>query len=231
MKFLFSLILAFLFVTSINAQFRNLRLGVSGEPLSLSFMNSDTPEISTERSGLASSIFFKAEYYFSPFASLASGVGFTVNQGGTLLYNEGIDVWADSDLVPAELHNQNEPTLYTSKIRYLEFPVALKLRTDELGKYRIFFEIPRMTIGVTTNASGNLKNDSLTEKDQNIYPSMSWMNLSYGVMAGVEYSISQNISGIIGFNWKQGFVDITDDVGVDSKITSGTFGLHAGILF
>jgi opacity protein-like surface antigen len=50
-------------------------------------------------------------------------------------------------------------------------------------------------------------------------------------MAGIEYSLTENISGILGINWKQGFVDVTEDNGVDSKITTGTFGLHAGVLF
>lgn len=225
-----SLFVLFIF-SSADAQFRNLRLGISAEPLSISYMNSDTPLIESKRSTISSSIFFKTEYYVSPFVSFASGVGFTVNQGGTLLYTEGGDVWADSELVPMDLHNLSEATEYTTRARYLEIPVALKLRTDELGRYRIFFEIPRMTIGVTTHASGNVKNDNISAKGQNIYPSMSWANLSYGTMAGVEYSISRNISGFLALNWKQGFVDITDDTGVDSKITSGTFGVHAGILF
>lgn len=231
MRYLFFLILAVFTTASLDAQIRNMRLGISAEPLSISFMDSDTPLIESSRGGFSSSVFFKTEYYFSPFVALSTGVGFTVNQGGTLLYKEGGDVWADSELVPNDLHSLTAPTLYTSRIRYLEVPVALKLRTDEFGKYRVFFEIPRITVGVTTSATGAIKTDDVTATDQNIYRSMSWMNLSYGVMGGVEYSLSQNISAIIGLNWKQGFVDITDDSGVDSKITSGTFGLHLGILF
>ena len=194
-------------------------------------MNSDTPLITQRNVNLSSSVFFKTEYYFSPFVSFASGVGFTVNQGGTLLYEEGGDVWAESELIPSDLHNIREPTRFRSSIRYLEFPFALKLRTDESGKYRVFFEIPRMTLGVATNARGTITNDNIRVTNQNILPSIAWLNLSYGVMAGCEYSITENISAFAGFHWKQGLFDITEDVGVDSKITTGTLGIHGGILF
>lgn len=223
--------LLLIFSSSLNGQIRNLRLGVGLEPVSLSYMNSDTPLITLLRSNVSSSIAFKTEYYFSPFVSFSSGVGFTVNQGATLVYENGGDVWAESELIPSDLHNIEEATRFKTSIRYLEFPFALKLRTDEIGKYRVFFEIPRMTLGVTTNATGTIRNDFVEATNQNIFPSMTWLNLSYGVMAGIEYSMTQNISGILGLNWKQGFIDVTEDVGVDSKITTGTFGVYAGILF
>lgn len=225
------LLLFTLMCTAAQAQYRNLRLGISVEPLSLSFMDSNTPIITSDGNNFSSSAFIKAEYYFSPFFSLASGVGMTVNQGGKLVYEQGGDVWQDSELIPPTLHNLPPGASLKSKIQYLEVPIALKMRTDEIGKFRIFFEVPRITLGVTTRARGEVKTDTFDEDNQNIYPSMSWLNLSYGVMGGVEYSLTEDISAIIGINWKQGFVDITDDSGVDAKITSGTFGLHAGILF
>ncbi len=229
-----TLLYTFIFIflgLSAQGQIRNLRLGISGEPASISSMDSDTPLIEFTRINLSSSIFFKTEYYFSPFVSFASGVGFTVNQGGSLLYTEGGDVWADAVLVPEDLHTLSGPTIYRTSIQYLEIPVALKLRTDEMGRYRVFFEIPRLTMGITTGASGAIKNDDVSVRDQNIYPAMAPLNLSYGLMAGIEYSLTENISGVLGLNWKQGFVDITKDTAIDSRITSYTFGLHAGILF
>lgn len=231
MKKYIYLLLIILFATTSHAQYRNLRLGVSVEPLSVSFMSSNTPVIVSDGRNASSSAFIKAEYYFSPFFSLATGVGMTVNQGGKLLYEQGGDVWKDSDLIPATLHNLPPGATLKSNIQYLEVPVALKMRTDEFGKLRIFFEVPRLTIGVTTRARGAVESITINEENQNIYPSMSWMNLSYGVMGGVEYSLTEDISAIVGLNWKQGFVDITDDSGVDAKITTGTFGLHMGVLF
>jgi len=229
-KYAYLLLLIFICISA-QAQYRNLRLGVSVEPLSVSFMDSNTPIITSDGNNFSSSAFIKAEYYFSPFFSLASGVGMTINQGGKLVYKEGGDVWKDSELIPTSLHNLPQDVELRSSIQYLEIPVALKMRTDEIGKFRIFFEVPRITIGVTTRARGTAESPDFKEENQNIYPSMFWMNLSYGVMGGVEYSLTEDISAIIGLNWKQGFVDITDDSGVDARITSGTFGLHAGILF
>lgn len=229
-KLIFSL-LFILFTISAFSQVRNLRLGVSVEPLSLSYMSSNTPIITSKRNILCHSAFIKAEYYFSPFFAFASGVGITANQGGILQYSEGGDVWKDSDLVPATLHALPPDIELKSQIQYIEIPLALKMRTDEFGRYRVFFEVPRLTLGVTSKARGAVKSTTIDEENQNIYPSMSWVNLSYGIMGGIEYSITENISGIVGINWKQGFVDITDDSGVDAKITSGTFGIHAGVLF
>lgn len=212
-------------------QMRNLRLGISGEPLSYSWMESNTPLITSEGGNLTSSVIVKVEYYISPYISIASGLGITANQGGRLVYSEGGDVWADSALFPDSLHSLPVNTTIRSRIQYFELPVALKFRTDEFGRIRIFFEIPRITLGITSKAEGEAKFQKTEITDQNIFPSMSWFNVSYGTMGGIEYSINENISGYAGLHWKQGFVDLTDDSGVDYKITSGTFGLQIGVLF
>jgi len=196
-------------------------------------MSPDSPTIYKEgrQNIFSSSIYIKAEYFYSPFISFATGLGITGNQGGRLVYENSVDVWADSDLTPPSLHNLPEDTKYITRLQYLEIPFALKIRTDELGRYRVFFEVPRFTLGITSKARGDIRNNGIEEDDQNIYQSVSRFNLSYGVMGGIEYSLTENISGIIGLNWKQGFVDVTDDSGIDSKITTGTFGLHLGVLF
>lgn len=231
MKKIFFTCLLMVFTTFVFSQPRNMRLGLSLEPLSVSWMSSNTPNIESGGYNGSTSIYIKAEYYFSPFVSLATGVGMTFNQGGTLIYQTGGDVWKDSDLIPATLHFLPSNSELKSKIQYLEIPVALKLRTDEFSSFRVFFEVPRLTLGVTTKARGSVSAMGISEENQNIYPSMSWLNASYGVMAGIEYSLSEDISAVIGVNWKQGFVDITDDSGIDAKSTTGTLGLHVGILF
>lgn len=234
MKIQIKIIFTLIFIISslsLFSQVRNLRLGLTVEPLSVSYMNSNTPLIESDRNTVSHSAYIKAEYYFSPFFSFASGLGITAGQGGTLKYVNGGDVWKDSDLVPATLHNLPPGSELKSKIQYLEIPFALKMRTDEFDRFRVFFEVPRFTLGVTSKARGAVNSETIDAENQNIYPSMTWLNLSYGIMGGIEYSITEDISAVVGLNWKQGFVDITDDSGIDAKVTSGTFGLHVGVLF
>lgn len=219
------------FFGTANGQGENLRLGLTLEPFSFSWMNSNSPTIVRDKYNFSRSLYIKAEYYMSPYIAFATGVGITGNQGGQLNYENGGDVWKDSPLDPESLHNLPPGADVRSKIQYLEVPFALKLRTDEIGLFRVFFEVPRFTIGATTRGRGEVTAQDINEENQNINKSLSWFNLSYGVMGGVEYSLTEDISAIIGLNWKQGFVDVTDDSGVDSKITTGTFGLHVGILF
>lgn len=214
-----------------NSQIQNLRLGFASDPISVSWMKSNKNTIVSNGRNLSISFLFKTEYYLSPYMAIASGVGITLNQGGQLQYTEGGDVWADSNLNPTSLHNLPKNVNVRSRIQYLELPVALKLRTGEFGKFRVFFEIPRLTFAATTQANGTAKTNTVLTKKQNIIASMSWLNVSYGTLMGVEYTLSENISALFGIHYKQGIFDITDNSGVDSRITTGSLGLCAGILF
>ena len=139
--------------TTVQAQFDNMRLGASFDILPISWIESD--QTSIERMGLnyAFGVDLRLEYHMSPHFSLASGLGMQFNQGGRLSYEEGGNVFVDADLSEPELYFLPAGSEVDFNIRYLEIPLALKMRTNEFGRFRIFCELPRLELGITTNGT------------------------------------------------------------------------------
>lgn len=231
MKNLLYAVLFLLLSNTVQAQFENMRLGASFDVLPISWMHSDQTTI--ERAGVNYSfgVDLRVEYHMTPHFSLTSGVGMQFNQGGTLSYEEGGNVFVDADLSEPELYSLPAGSEVSYNIRYLEIPVALKMRTNEFGRFRIFCEIPRLELGITTNGRAKIVIGNTIYEREVITKSLSWLNVSYGLTLGTEYSLSKNISAFGGITYKQGIFDITEDKGLESKDQTGLIALVVGVLF
>ena len=103
------------------------------------------------------------------------------------------------------------------KLQYLEIPVALKLRTDEINKFRFFgqlgvalgFNIAKKTNYTVSyiDGSGGAKiatgdNEKLTGGVGSIAPVMLQMNIG----AGAEYPLNDKLSAYAGIFFNNGFL-------------------------
>jgi opacity protein-like surface antigen len=127
------------------------------------------------------------------------------------------------------------------KIQYLEIPLTLKLKTNEIGYFRYYLQIgvapgfklraraDRKTVTQITNAAGTIDGSSTEEQDNlDIKGDINNLNMSMIIAGGVEYNISGNTNLLLGLVFNNGFSDIADG---DFNAKSNYLGLSIGILF
>ncbi len=120
-----------------------------------------------------------------------------------------------------------------SKLQYVELPISIKLKTNEIG-YMTYFGQIGVDIGVLTASKGKF-NDSDFE-DNNKY--MNPLRIALGVGGGLEYNFSGNTSALLGIKYSNGFTKVFKDKvtvdGVESeqpKAKLHYFELTVGALF
>ena len=155
------------------------------------------------------------EYYFDERYALTAGLGFAFNQGGTLKHTTGGNFFSESDLSNPNLNSGEKPlpdgVELTYKIQYVEIPVGLKMRTDELGYFRYFAEIPIFPTAIRTQARGNIEGTDINVEDLDINKDVTILSFSWGLGAGVEYSVSSNTAIVAGLYFQNQLIDFTDN--------------------
>lgn len=248
-----------LFVYIGNAQ--ELKFGVHAEPI-ISFMDSDYSKIESEGLNPGFSLGVELEYYFTSADNyaLTFGVDFSYNKGGTLLYEYGavhfknteldnFDSYVNSLGIPATSGENIEFQSFTRinySINYLELPVGLKLRTNELGQsyMRAFFHIPIVKFGVPVTGSARIFDeavdaagyeDDLTGyqvnsdgegfiREPNVWKDITPIQFSIGAGLGAEYS--PNAEGglrlAFGIYYDAGLIDVTNTFGGETDYIPAT---------
>lgn len=206
--------LSLLSMSLIGFSQEDLRFGFQLSP-SFSWMSTSVNHINASGTNLGLKLGLIGEYYFRENYAIVSGIGFHFNAGGTLLYENEGKYWPNSDIPTSILTDSmtfNPDTKFKYGIQYLEIPFGLKLRTREFGYIRYYFQ-PDITLGFKSQARGTIEGVGVTDEDEkyNIRKEVNGINLSWGLGAGIEYTISENTSFIAGLAFQKGFADVTDD--------------------
>jgi hypothetical protein len=176
------------------------------DPL-LSWFSTDSYD--TRSDGVVPGFNFGISYnkYFSPNYSFSSGINI-INAGGRLI---------NRDITHFELKNYSSAILtvqpgeaITYRITYLSVPLGLKLQTNQIGYGRFFTDVgldPKIVVG------GRADIPSLDIKGGNASPELNTFNLSFHIMAGMEYPLAGNNSFIVGIGFEKNLFDITRDNG------------------
>ena len=198
---------------------QKMRFSVHADP-QFAWFSSDEKNITPSgaifniQTGLQMDLLFSENYAFT--------LGFGINSmGGNLLYTDSTEFISRGDTIVA-LPGQT----IKHKLQYLDFPVGLKLRTEELGYATFFFQLGFNPM-VNINASATSQDKTFDKGD--IKGSTNLFNLGYHVGAGVEYRLGGNTSAIGGLRWTSGLTDVTSNDG--ANITLNAISIHLGILF
>jgi hypothetical protein len=205
-------------VLTLNGQ-SNIKLSVHADP-QLSWFSSDEKEVEPDGSrfhiqtGLNIDFFFDENYAFA--------VGFGINNlGGTLLYSD------------STLFVSNEDSLFLApnqavkhKLQYLDIPIGLKLKTEELG-YTTFFL--QLGLNPMININARAATEDGTLDDESNRENIQLFNLGYHAGLGVEYRLGGNTALIGGIRWTAGLTDVTGND--KANVTVKTISLHLGIMF
>jgi hypothetical protein len=215
-----SLLTAILTV-SVSAYAQSFKFGVHIDP-GVSFMNSNDKKVKPDGANMNFAFGVEMEKYFSEKENYAItfGANFGVAKGGKLAYGDGGILLPNSTLDntayfyspttqsanQAGVSGENLPlapgTTIRYNINYVELPVGLKLRTNELGQsyIRAFFHLPIATVMVPVSARATVnaaRPDNLATpayytdgavKGENIYKDVFPIQLAIGTGAGVEWA-------------------------------------------
>ena len=168
-----------------------------------------TDSYNTRTDGVVPGFNFGISYnkYFSPNYSFSTGLDI-INAGGRLI---------NRDITHFELKNYSSAILIIQpgeaiayRITYLAIPLGIKLQTNRIGFGRFFTDVgldPKVVLG------GRADIPSLDINGGNATSELNIFNLSYHIMAGMEYPLAANNSFIIGIGFEKDLIDITRDNG------------------
>lgn len=160
--------------------------------------------------GLSFEYFMTKNYLFS--------TGLTIlNTGGAIKYTD--------DKIPLIEVTED------FKIKYVELPVLLKLRTNEIG-YLTYYGQFGFIAGIRFNSKSDLEYNSTTPTvlvtPVANFTDINAMNLSLAIGGGVEYNISGNTTIMLGLTFSNGFVD---QLKGDATANLNYVALNIGIYF
>jgi len=254
------IIVIFVFGFQIVGKAQNdIRFGFQASP-NITWISSSDNTISREGTNIGLRLGVMGEYYFSERYAITGGLGFAFGQGGSLQHEIGGNFFKESDLSVENLNTGDKPlpdgVILGYKIQYIEIPVGLKMRTDEIGYFRYFAEIPVITLSFRAQSRGSINAGEINEMDLDINKDVTPINLSWGLGGGVEYSITSNAVLVAGLYYNSSFIDITDNSAnqatvfldggddpndpsddnfetrpEDSKVNIGSITLKVGVLF
>ena len=225
-------LLFILFVSAGFAQVKPFRFGVRVAP-SLGWLSPDSKDYSNEATlpgfswGFMADITLTQNYFIR--------TGFSIDyQNGKLSYPHKV-------LVDEVTSTYAEGTLYRKyNLRYLEFPLVLKMRTNQFGKTAFFGEIG---FGASMNLKAKGKDEFIPddgnppqESEGDIKDDIRFFKGSMIVGAGLEYFIDESTSIVTSLSFNNGLTNILDgnndvDESVKERATLYYFQLNIGILF
>lgn len=122
-------------------------------------------------------------------------------------------------------------------LQYLEIPLTLKLLTNEIG-YITYFGQFGIGLGANISAKGEdtytASDDSIVDEDPDIKSDITFLRAALVIGGGLEYSLAQNASIVIGGEYNNGFTNLLKDKPEHDKKHSALtnyFQLTIGIVF
>jgi len=133
----------------------------------------------------------------------------------------------------------------TYNLRYIEVPLSLKMKTNELIDNFQFFGLIGVNTGFKIRSKANddfrgyneFLNDSYSysEEQVDIRDETAAVKASLLVGAGTEYVIDESVSLIFGINFNNGFTNVlngkNNSNGVEARAVPYYFELNLGVIF
>lgn len=217
---------AILFIFLVNINTAQVSFSIDCAP-QLSWLKSDKSIVAKDASkfgfkyGLNLDFFFGGERY-------AFSTGIKINNlGGSLIYN--------TDTSLGFYHDGALDTLPTGisinyKLQYLEIPLGLKFKTNEIGYMTYFMQVgisPLINIGAVADAKHP---DSFFEGEK-INEEVRLFSLGYFISGGMEYNLGGATSLLVGLSYFNGFMDVTSNDDVKDKTILNSVSVNLGIKF
>ena len=123
-------------------------------------------------------------------------------------------------------------TTATAKLQYVQLPLTIKLKTNEIGYITYFGQIGAdlgINVGATGDVTTMVGRSTTTLKDEDISDNIALFRAGLLVGAGLEYNFSGNTSALVGINYSNGLTNVFDKDAGKAKLSY--IELALGILF
>lgn len=190
----------------VSAQYANRsRFGLKATP-SLSWFNPSSKDMENDGIKMDFSYGLMAEFPFNDNTAFATGFE-VMNNGGKVDFEKFPDnPYYVEDEDTFNLDNREY------KIRYVNLPLALKFKTNEIG-YTMFYGIFGFDTGFRIKAmaddngkfieSGDTENNNVDVSDD-----VNFIRLALNIGAGVEYYLAGETHLLVGVNFSNGFNNV-----------------------
>lgn len=220
------------------------RFGLHASP-TWSWMRTDDKLLESTGSNWGIKLGTIGEYYFSNNYAFMSGIGFGLNQGGTIQngYERAV-FWNNSELSLPGLDTVGRNAKLHYRLNYVEIPIGIRMRggSNEDQALRFYAEAPVFTLSFRSRALGDIRGtNNQNTQDEVIKKDVIGAALSWGFGAGIEYELATHATLMAGLAYQQQFTDITSNNGgrfrnntwqkENSKATIGLVSLRLGLFF
>ena len=191
-------------------QFKSIKFSLVGSP-HISWLKSDVKENDTGPVFLGYSAGVEFDYYFEKNYGFSTGIGIG-KTGGSLTYTDQqvIHFSAGADTMAPG-------TKMTYQLQYLDIPLGLKFTSSEVGYTTIFADVG-LNAMINTKATATATDNNYDKEP--LPDEISVLNLAYHVEGGILYSFGNNLSLIVGLEYRNTFLDLTTDLG--AKVADNT---------
>lgn len=194
---------------STNAQDRSTRLGLQVSP-NLGWVTTDAENLDGDGQRLGYRFGLLGDFQLGSNANYFFSTGAFLNNVGAKWKNTVTD-------------STTEATY-----QYVEVPVTIKLKTNEIG-YLTYYAQIGFDAGIMVAAKTKT---SLDTKFKDNSDKSNLLRLSLSVGAGAEYNFSGNTSLLMGLRYSNGFTDVnSDEANAPSTVKLHYFELTVGALF
>jgi len=204
---------------SLSAQSTRVRFNVEVDP-QFSWFKSDDETVKPNGSIVHLHAGLNMDYYFAENYAFVLGVGIN-NLGGNLLYADSTEFSSKGETLLVEPGQSVKLNL-----QYVDIPIGLKLKTEELGYATIFLQLGFNPL-INLNAKATSEDASYNKDD--IKESITLFCLGYHAGLGVEYKLGGSTALIGGLRWSSGLIDVTEND--RANVSMNAITIHLGILF
>ena len=219
MKKVFTFFLLFLFSIALSAQeakstdMKNMRFGVTVLPALNWYKPADPKKFKNEGVVPRLGVLINGEYSFSANFAMGFGIGIA-SAGGKITFLDSVRYAIDDDKILKWTDTTTTSKSYLLKTRdynasYFLIPISLKMRTNEIGYMRYFFE-PRFNIGIRKNVrADDVVNDwrssnEVKQEKLNINTDMAPICMSVTLSGGGEYYLSGSTAFVFALGYQYG---------------------------
>lgn len=192
---------------------QTFNFGLKATP-TISWLRVDAEGISNDGIRIGFTYGLVTEFKFSSNYAFATGIDVSY-RGGKYKYIEQDD----------------KNVAITQKLQFLDVPVALKLRTNEIG-YMKYYGTFGFLPGVIIKATQTIDSESILVDDRSNRSNQSdftVFNIGLLVGAGAEYNLGGKTSITAGITYNNGIIDILKEK--NAQMNSDCISLNLGVFF
>lgn len=206
---------------SFGDRMRKVRFGFKLDP-GASVMRSQENGVTRNGGKFYFSYGVLADFYIDENSNYAISTGLGISHMGSVLkydVGRGLERF------------KGEPTEYDLRLQYVEIPFALKLKTNTASGIGIWGQFGAFA-GFPVRARANVISGLQKYDRENVLQDINRVNTGMLIGAGIEYPLTETLTGVVGFNFQNGFTDVTrNKKWDDGRVNMNAFVLRLGVYF